>query len=429
MIAVATYVFIAVILVVAIYRAPVIAIAPVLCMFGLEQWAQAMSPFFTRFNTVTNLLVGALVVFGLTLMFLRGRDISLSYSAAGWLVLLLFFYAFTSLLWAPNPDMVMHLWSSRLPYIMITLVLAPLLINSVSDAQKMCWSVLLLGAPLVIMVLIFVDWEGRGIVLAGGAETATGATGNPLALSQMAGYVAFAAIFLSGLKAAPLYRVLRWLLVAVCLMVVVKSGSRGQFFGILFIAAFFLVFSLPSKGMRGAFWGTVGLGALFILAGWALANFAETDRWDSDEMEAASAGRWDSASALLGHWYTSPGVFFFGLGNSAAFDLIGYYPHVTALEIVAEEGVVGFVLFLAIIYLATRGLIRGYKTIKHDEANRGALLTLGCWFCFELFLSFKQGSMLGGLLLFLFAINLSKYEKMAAIRERQEATASRIRQT
>src|SRR5680860_923965 len=96
MMATALYIAIIVSLTVAIYRAPGVAVAAVLCMFGLEQWAQSMIPFFTYNHTLTNLISGSLVVFGFALVCYRQGAISLNYSTVGWLVLVLYFYAFTS---------------------------------------------------------------------------------------------------------------------------------------------------------------------------------------------------------------------------------------------------------------------------------------------------------------------------------------------
>lgn len=413
MMATALYVAIVLGLIAAIYRAPGVAVASVLCMFGLEQWAQAMVPFFTYNHTFTNILSGLLVVFGLALVFFRRRDVSLSYPVVGWLVFILFFYAFTSLLWTPDFERSLSLWVDRSPYIVTVLILAPLLINNLSDMKGMTWSVMLLGGAVVILLLVFGQWSGRKIVLAG-AEQESG--GNPLAVAGMAGYVAFAAMFLPVMRAAVLHRVLRWLLIAACLMLAVKSGSRGQSFGILIIAVFFLLFTLPSKGLRSAFWNTMGIGTVLLLGGWALTNFAESDRWTSEGIEEAGSHRWDPAIKMLVHWYTSPEALLFGLGNSAAYDhrLLGWYPHVVPVEILTEEGLIGFGLFVAIIYLATRSLVRVYRMVKYDETSRGMALTLGAWFFYTLLLAFKQGSMLGMLFLFLFATMLNKYENIVA---------------
>lgn len=411
MIATVTYVAIVVSLIVAIYRRPSVAVAAALCMFGLEQWAQAMVPFFTQHSAFTNIVSGTLVVFGVALVLFRQRGISLNYSATGWLVLILFFYAFTSLLWTPDFEKALSVWWERLPYLVTLLVLAPLLINDLSDVKAVGWSVLLLGGALVIVILIFGEWHGRKIVLAG-AVTDKG--GNPLAVAEMAGYVAFAAIFLPVMKPAVIHRVLRWLLVGACLVLAVKSGSRGQSLGILITAVSFLLFTLPSKSAPHAFWTAAGIVTVLILGGWALTHFAESDRWTSEGLEESGAHRSTNAEIMLTHWYSSPEVLFFGLGNSAAYDhrLVGYYPHVVPVEIVTEEGLIGCGLFVAILYLATRGLIRVYRIVKHDESNRGMVLTLGAWFAYLLLLAFKQGSMLGTLNLFLFATMLNKYENI-----------------
>lgn len=398
-------------LLVAIYRAPVVALTTVLYMFALEQCAQAMMPFFTQHNSLINLFAGSTVIFALILMFLRGRDISFNYSSADWLVLVLFLYGFTSLLWAPNPDRGLNLWETRLPYIITTLLLPPLLITKAGDFRKIAWSLVLLGAPIVILLLIYGDWSGRKIILAG-AEDDVG--GNPLAIGKVAGFVALAVIFLHVGRLAAMQHVLRWLLVGACFLLAVKSGSRGQSFGIMLIAACFLPFAFPAAGMRAAVGIMAGVGALLVIMVWILSNFADSHRWTTETMGEDGLLRWDKATTLLEHWFTSPELFIFGLGNSAAFDprIVGYYPHVVPLEILAEEGLVGLGLFLAILVLATRSLVRVYRIVKFSAPDRGAILALGALFFYHVLLCFKQGSMLGSVTLFLFAIVLNRYERV-----------------
>ena len=58
-------------LVVVSIKHPAVAIAGVLCMFGLEQWGQATTRFFAHHQSATNLLIGGILVFALTIQFIR----------------------------------------------------------------------------------------------------------------------------------------------------------------------------------------------------------------------------------------------------------------------------------------------------------------------------------------------------------------------
>ncbi|HNK51686.1 MAG TPA: hypothetical protein PKX75_21965, partial [Nitrospira sp.] len=67
-------------------------------------------------------------------------------------------------------------------------------------------------------------------------------------------------------------------------------------------------------------------------------------RWSESKMVSDLDGRWEMAAKLLSAWWgEGPATIFGGLGNSAAFDphIVGFYPHILPLEILAEEGVLG----------------------------------------------------------------------------------------
>jgi hypothetical protein len=102
----------------------------------------------------------------------------------------------------------------------------------------------------------------------------------------------------------------------------------------------------------------------------------------------------------------------FGLGNSASYDphIIGMYSHIVPLEVLAEEGIIGFGLFLSI-----RSINQAYKYVKNDQEYRGLLATISATFLFSFILSLKQGNMFGSLDLFMIAIILGKFEKIMAV--------------
>ncbi len=79
---------------VGIWRYPAVALAGVLCMFGLEQWGQATTTFFAQHQTATNFLIGGFLLFALVIQCVRrGFSIFAGYPAIGWLTLALFLYA------------------------------------------------------------------------------------------------------------------------------------------------------------------------------------------------------------------------------------------------------------------------------------------------------------------------------------------------
>ena len=414
MIGLSAYVAIAGGLLIALWKHPGVALAGVLCMFGLEQWGQATTTFFAQHQTATNYLIGGILVLALLSQGLKGGfSLFDNYPTVGWLTLALFSYAFASTIWAPRPDLSMNIWVGRLPYVLTVIVLAPLLLKKASDIETSFKALLLMGSSLALLLLAFVSWESRMIVLEHGR-------GNPLAVSEMGGLVALAAILANPWPTSKLWKVARWVIVALCLILVVRSGSRGQLLGVFAIAACCWPVGYQMKSSRQLVAWILLLVFLGGITIWALQEFwgkremyyAGGNRWSEQAMGDAMSGRFDQGLYLVSLWYKSPETILFGLGNSASFDprILGIYPHFVPLEILAEEGLIGAVIFMSILYVTARSSLRCYRRVCMISSERLVFATILGMFLFTLLLAFKQGSLLGNLDLFMFAIILAKYE-------------------
>ena len=132
--------------------------------------------------------------------------------------------------------------------------------------------------------------------------------------------------------------------------------------------------------------------------------------------------RLDLALILLDRWSLSPLTIIFGLGNSASFSpsIIGVYPHVVPLEVLGEEGLIGFFLFALVLFLTfSQVKIAALPGALTQSQRKVYAANLAC-FVFSLFLAFKQGSLLGSYAIFLFAALGEKYLILCA-RERRQA--------
>ena len=230
MIGISAYAAIAAGLFVSLWRYPAVALAGVFCMFALEQWGQATTGFFAQHHTATNFLIGGMLVLALVIQGVRkGFLIFSGYPAVGWLTLALFLYAFASTQWAPRPDISLDLWQSRWPYIVTMLVLTPLLITETQDLRSAYTGLFLIGGTLSILLLFFVKWEARRIVLDHGL-------GNPLAVAAVAGMVVLTSILADPWPRSKWWIPFKWTIAILCLMLVIKSGSRGQLLGVLLVS-------------------------------------------------------------------------------------------------------------------------------------------------------------------------------------------------
>jgi hypothetical protein len=408
-----TYAVIVASLLMALWKYPAVALAGVLCMFGLEQWGQASHPFFAQHQTFTNFAVGGILLLALAVKFLKGEYVFANYPTVGWLVLGLFSYTFAAAIWAPRPDLSLNLWISRTPYVFTIIILTPLIISSRSDLHASFKALILVGSSLSLLLMTFVSWEARMIVLEEGL-------GNPLAVSGMAGMVALAAMLADPWPSSKIWKIAKWAVLALCLFLVVRSGSRGQLLGLIGLSAVCWPIRRRMENVKQfVIWISLVL-FLTAITTWALQEFwakqenyyAGGNRWSEQAMEGAMSGRFDQGLYLVRLWFDSPETIIFGLGNSASFDprILGIYPHFVPLEILAEEGLIGFAIFVVILYMTARNAVQCYRLVRLDPKERSAFAALLAMFL----LAFKQGSLLGNLEPFMFAIILGKYARLCA---------------
>jgi hypothetical protein len=145
-------------------------------------------------------------------------------------------------------------------------------------------------------------------------------------------------------------------------------------------------------------------------------------RWSGRSAEKDVSGRLDNALKMVRLAAASPETLLFGLGNSAAYDprILGYYPHFLPLEILAEEGLLGFSLYLLVYICAIRSTFRSFRSVNNDPKNRRLLGALVGLYLFTSILSLKQGSLLLNLELFMLGIILGKYEHAVLLNRETE---------
>ena len=405
-------------LVVVSIKHPAVAIAGVLCMFGLEQWGQATTRFFAHHQSATNLLIGGILVFALTIQFIRkGLDLFKGYPAIGWLTMAFFLYAFASTQWAPRPDLSLNLWASRWPYLVTIILLCPLLITEARDIHAANAGLALIGGILSVLLLFFVKWDSRRIVLDGNL-------GNPLAIAAMAGLVVIILILTEPWPRSAVSFPLKWAFVALALALIVRSGSRGQLLAVL--VACLLCWPI-SRGLRNVKqFAVLALVVLFISVaiGWTMQEFwgkevaSGKGRWNEQSAQQDVSGRLDNALLMVELAAETPTTFIFGLGNSAAYDhrILGIYPHFLPLEVLAEEGVFGFALYAVIFLLTLRSSYRALHLSQGDSDFKMLVAGLLGMYLFTVILSLKQGSLLVNLEPFMLGIGLGRFEKVLARR-------------
>ena len=167
-------------------KKPSTALVAYICMFGLEQLGQLYIPYLRANTVVTNLYILLLNVFAVAYVYSRG-ELTAGFRIKGFPVrnasILLMMYAFITLIWTPIEAW--GLWKSQLPYFIVSLVLAPLLINRVSDLEDIQKVFVWIGGAIILFFAVVPDWSGRRMQLSGTTEE----IGHALALATLSGYL------------------------------------------------------------------------------------------------------------------------------------------------------------------------------------------------------------------------------------------------
>jgi hypothetical protein len=398
----------------ALWRPP-IALAAVLCIYGLKQWGQTSSAWLTAHNLFTNIAIGCVVLSALASRKLRGKCVLCGIQRGTWAVLALYLYALLSLFWTPRPDLAAPMWSLAYPYVTTAVFLAPLVIEDIDDLYRSYVALLIGGGTLVLALLLFAKWGDRGVLITG---TAAELETNPLSIANLGGAVASAALFLRTRWLPALSWILRLLLTCVALALIVKSGSRGQLLATLLTIMLMLPVAFRINQARGLIPMLIAAVAVIGAAQYAAETLIHRDdaRWSTTEAGSAANGRLQMSLQLLSHWQESGGTIIFGLGNSAAFDpeVVGSYPHNVPMEVLGEEGLVGLALYFYINWLALRGLLTGIRLTRDDPGSRKVIAVAGASYLFTLITTFKEGNMAGSAEFFMAAVILSRLPVLLA---------------
>ncbi|MCI0559014.1 MAG: hypothetical protein MN733_11000, partial [Nitrososphaera sp.] len=317
-------------------RHPATAIAGVICVFGLEQWAQGSHLFFVQHQSITNYIIGFIVLLGLAKKIYRGQPILSGYPAVGLLVFTLFLYALVSTRWAPYPEQSLSGLLSQGPYIITNIFLSPLLFSNGEDLSRALRATLALGAVLVFLLLFTVEWEYRSIVFPGADHN-----GNPAAIGSLGGTIFLLAAYFTWNR-FKLLNVLKWVVVILGLMLAIRSGSRGQALGAVIALLAFWPVAYPLRNLRAYLLLGLGIVLIAVAISWGVDTFwSGSKRWTEEGMADSADGRLYRSAKIYEYWFTTPATIFFGVGNSASRYLIGTYAHVLPADILCEEGIAG----------------------------------------------------------------------------------------
>jgi O-antigen ligase len=337
----------------------------------------------------------------------------------------LFAFCALTLLWTRYPQTA-EVWLLRsYPYLATFILVAPLCICSPAQVEKAFRVVLYFGF-FILIGISFSSIGFRGVVLT--EVDGKLIEGNPLATAAFGGYVALAAIFI--IYSSKTSGAMFWLhlvIAAVALVTIARTGSRGQMIAVAIAAFVWLPITARIAAKRSSVSAIVISALVTIGMIYAVSQTELARRWNWEKIEGATFGRLGMAQSLLNEYADGGvGIWMFGLGSSASFDVVGFYPHIVVAEVLGEEGLIGLFLFLAFVSVV---FLSGFKHIRSDKIEQSERVNLGLLmaiFTFEFMLTFKQGSLLGSSPFFGFGVCVAWY--IAALARQQRRSESRSRE-
>jgi hypothetical protein len=393
-------------------------------MFGIENFLQTQSAFFINNGQIINLSVGLVAAVATIFAVSRNPKIIQKPNPVHVLCLLLYGYAFLSWMWTPAADAFGRRWLPSYPYLGLFLVLGPILTQDKTTIRDGLRWTLMIGIPVMFLTAFYCRWGSRGMILAApvfdGNKMSNEAL--PLAIAGFASYVGIIALVIH--SKIPLNTYLRFAILGVALYVAFRTRSRGQVLGIIGVAAVIYPISNKIGDIKGILISVFGLFS-FALIIYYITTLMDLQRWQTQHVEDAVYGRGNAWLFFLQEWITTSDFRVpFGLGATAAFAIIGFYPHNLPVEILAELGLVGFGLFVAIIWKSAVNGIRLIQRLEKKPEIRSEVLSLLGLLFLSLLLAQKEGSLYTWQILFFFAITISQRE----IATRKEMKKSKLRE-
>lgn len=390
-------------------RQPYFALVAILCMFGLEQWGSLYIPFLRENGSFTNIYILLLVGYASFIAFKRGF-FSVTYhpdaARVRAMAVLLFAYALFTLLWVNEEANAASRWIVAGPYLIASILLAPLLIGRIEQLERVQKLFVLAAGILVLLLAIVPDWDMRRMRVAGSQDS----VGFPLTIGQFAGYLLITAVMHIDRRLLTIASAL--LVAGLSLLVTLLSQSRGPF--LFSIVCVVLVLPIASRNFSIRQFAYL-LGITLLLSGLAVLLFSQADilgdRWALDKMLSDMLYRLSLVEILLAEWLDTPPAWLFGLGSSASFGIpdMEVYPHFVPGEVLGELGLIGFCIYLAALGYSVR-MALNFRRLEYLPVNvrRVYAANFGC-FLFTFMLSLKQGSLISLPELFLFATLGEKY--------------------
>ncbi|MEM9065845.1 MAG: O-antigen ligase family protein [Planctomycetota bacterium] len=378
---------------------PQYAIVLLLLLYPMEQVMQANIPQLGAAPWLINVIVGLLVLFG------SFRALIGAYSPfTGYLnpvmgaTAALYAVTFVGVLLGPDVAGAFDKLRSASPYLALLLIFPTLLVTRLEDWRRIIVPTLAGGSAVLVLMLLSPRTVFAGARLIIDLEDVVGGAGNPLATAQLGGLIAIFGVLYKSERGGQVLLLIRIAAIGLGLSIAALSGSRGQL--IASIAASLICFPLARQVRNPVqFVGTVVSSFVFLAVGYAVLGRVLSgragERWGAEALQDGVDSRLYFATEALMAWAQNPAAWPLGTGTFSSGALIAAledtYIHNSVVQVIAENGVIGFTLFATAMWLTYRAGMRLVSLYSNNPGLRSAAACLIAMCIYEFLLSLKQG--------------------------------------
>ncbi|MCE9619798.1 MAG: hypothetical protein K8R92_07795 [Planctomycetes bacterium] len=376
------------------------ALALLLLMYPLEQGLQGWFPMFVERQALANYIVGVVVVICLFQAYIRGLIDFEGYFNPVWVTIFVaYIYSFITIIWTPATDNAWQLVIDGWPYTVMYMLIAPLLLSEIKDWHNTLVVAIVFGCVSAVAMLISPEFTLKQGRL--GMDFTSKLRSSPLAIGELGGFLMLATTLLVLPGSSFISKVYRFFAFFAGVVLSIYSGSRGQFIFAGFLSVVFFPLSRPIKNVSQFFllsFGAVGLlGVVGLVVAFLVGDPEIAMRWlNPQEADRAVGLRSANIVDLLDGFMRAPAMWLPGLGLNAFTALTGStepYSHSIFVDVLAEMGLVAFVIMIACLWSILRRSIQLIRENLLLPDSRSASVVMVALCAYQLLLMNKQGQL------------------------------------
>ena len=312
------------------------------------------------------------------------------------MILLMLVWSIISVNWSPGGVRGREFIIEGIPYILVYVILAPILIDSPQMLRRALIIFLGLGTVTALLILINPEFKVRGGRLTfrfGDADVV-----NVLQLGRLGGTLAVTAAVIRVRSSA--LRPIRLVAFIVGSLLAFYSGSRGQIAAAGLVSLLFFPVARPLTNVR-AFVTLVGVLFVGYVALTSISDYvsgeADINRWDPKFLLSASNARILNIIDLFRAFGSSPLALFIGLGFNAFSGVtsatLDTYAHNIFVEVLCELGIVFFLWLIVLLFVVLRAGNSLFRSVRDVPDLRASVATLLAIASFDLLIAQKEGQL------------------------------------